>query len=97
MLSRAAKALWRAILTDYDLSPADVRVLTEALRAWDRAGEAAAIVDREGMTFTDPRGVPRQHPAAGLELRHRDAYLRALRELRLDGEALPDPRPPRRS
>ncbi len=94
-LSRAAQAIWRDLHGAYELTPADCRVLREALTAWDRASEAAAIVDREGLTFTDERGVPRQHPAAGLELRHRHAFITALRELRLDGGALPDPRPRR--
>src|SRR3954469_14967613 len=77
-LSDDAKAIWRALNAEYELSPGDLRVLREGLAAWDRSAEAAAIVDAAGLTFIDPRGVPRQHPAAGLELRHRDAYLKAL-------------------
>jgi phage terminase small subunit len=96
-LSEAARAIWRGLNAEYELSPSDLRVLREGLAAWDRSAEAAAIIDQEGLTFIDPRGVPRQHPAAGLELRHRDAYLKALRDLRLDGSALPDPRPRRAS
>ena len=79
----------------YELSPADLRVLREAAFAYERA-EQAGDVSREGMTYRDRFGAPRQHPAATLELRHREQFIKAVRELRLDGDALPDPRPPRR-
>jgi hypothetical protein len=95
-VSRAGRELWLDVLAEYDLSPADVKLLREACWALHRADEARIAVSREGMTYLDRFGAPRQHPAAALELRHREAFVKCMRELRLDGNALPDPRPPRR-
>lgn len=94
--SKAARTLWPTIVAAYELSPADLRLLREAVNAYERAELARRVVSREGMTYRDRFGSPRQHPAAGLELRHREQFIKAMRELRLDGDALPDPRPPRR-
>src|SRR5215216_2908060 len=94
-LSAAARKLWRTVVTEYELTPADLRILREAAFAFDRAEQARETVTRGGLVYTDRFGAPRQHPAAGLELRHREQFIKAMRELRLDGDALPDPRMPR--
>jgi P27 family predicted phage terminase small subunit len=94
-LTSEAKSLWRTVVSEYEVTPADLRVLREACLAFDRAEQARKTVDREGLTYMDRFGAPRQHPAAGLELRHREQFAKLMRELQLDGDAAPDPRMPR--
>jgi Phage terminase, small subunit len=61
-LSKAARTLSQTIVSEYELSPADLRVLREAVNAYERAEQARRTVTREGMTYRDRFGAPRQHP-----------------------------------
>lgn len=79
-LRKAGRALWRAVLADYALSAAELRVLDHACQAADRAAEAKAEVDRDGVTVEGRYG-PRIHPAAAVERDARAAVLRALKDL----------------
>ncbi|MDQ5874487.1 MAG: P27 family phage terminase small subunit [Actinomycetota bacterium] len=83
-------------MADYELERQHLRILQAALEAWDRMTEARETIAAEGATFHDRFGTPRKHPAIGIEENARTAFLRAMRELDLDGEPLPDPRPNRR-
>lgn len=58
--------------------------------------QAREIIAKEGPVTRDRFGAPKVHPAIPIERDSRLAFIRALRELDLEGEALPDPRPPRR-
>ena len=95
-LSRATKAWWRSVVDEYDLEPHHLRLLALAGEAWDRAQEAREILAKEGVTYSDRFGAPRKHPAVSIEENARIAFARLVRELDLDGEPGPDPRPPRR-
>jgi P27 family predicted phage terminase small subunit len=95
-LSRPAKKLWRTVIRDYQLDAHHLEMLSAALQAWDRMNEARELLAAEGVTYVDRFGAPRKHPAVSIEENARTAFLRALRELDLDGEPLPDPRLPRR-
>ncbi len=72
-----------------------VSVIVDA-SAWDRAEEARDRLAKDGTYYTDRFGAPKVHPAVAVERDARLAFMRAVRELDLDGEPLPDPRPPRR-
>ncbi|MEJ7714176.1 MAG: hypothetical protein WKF40_00095 [Thermoleophilaceae bacterium] len=50
---------------------------------------------QHGTTYTDRFGQPRARPEVNIERDARIAFARLLRELDLDGEPAPDPRPPR--
>jgi hypothetical protein len=60
--------------------------LQVACESWDRAEQARAIVDSQGLTFTDKAGQPKMRPEILIERDNRAAFLRAVRELDLDAE-----------
>jgi len=96
-LSRASAAWWRRVVGTYALEEHHERLLTLAAEAYDRASEARETLAAEGTYFTDRFGTPKSHPATSIERDARLAFARLIRELDLDGEPLPDPRPPRRA
>jgi P27 family predicted phage terminase small subunit len=96
-LSAATKRWWTAILEEFELNPADLRVLQLGAEAFDRAQQARLILKKEGITYEDRFGNPKKHPAVSVEENARLAYVRVVRELGLDGGPEPDPRLPRRS
>jgi P27 family predicted phage terminase small subunit len=95
-LSAATRRWWTSVLEDYDLEEHHVRLLTLAAEAWDRAAEARQLLATDGPVYHDRFGAPRKHPAVSIEENARLAFARLVRELDLDGEPGPDPRPPRR-
>ncbi len=77
---RAAE-LWRSVQAAWALNAPALELLRCAVESLARADEAAEIVTREGLTFVDRWGQPRQHPAAVLELNHRGQAARYLQAL----------------
>jgi len=93
---RAATRRWYAsVVEQYDLDPHHERLLQAAAETWDRFQEARDRLGRDG-TYVEGRYGVRAHPAVAVERDSRLAFARLLRELDLDGEPGPDPRPPRR-
>lgn len=91
---RAATRRWfAAVVSDYDLDPHHVRLLTLAAEAWDRGQQAREIIDRDGMTFADRFGQPKARPEIAIERDSRIGFARLIRELGLDVE--PPPEAPR--
>jgi hypothetical protein len=84
------------VLREFDLDEHHVRLLTLAAEAWDRTQGAREAVALHGAVYEDRFGQPRAHPEVAIERDSRIAFARLLRELDLDGEPGPDPRPPRR-
>jgi hypothetical protein len=70
--------------------------LQAAAEAWDRLQEARARLAKDG-TYVEGRYGLRAHPAVAVEKDSKTLFARLLRELDLDGEPGPDPRPPRRT
>ncbi|CAN7517096.1 P27 family phage terminase small subunit [Mesorhizobium caraganae] len=94
-LSDQAKTWWRGVVQDYVLEPHHLRLLQLAAEAWDRAQQARAVIDKEGITTTDDRKNVRAHPAVGIEKDARTGFARLVRELDLDVELPPNrSRPP---
>jgi hypothetical protein len=93
---RAATRRWYAsVLTDYDLEPHHVHLLTLAAEALDQANVAREVLDKDGQTFTDRFGQPKERPEVGILQNARVAFARLMRELALDVEAPEAPRAPR--
>lgn len=80
-LSRRSGALWRAVLEEFELSPAELELLRSALVALDRADAAAKVIDAEGVTVLDRYGTPKMHPAVDVETRSRTLYGRFVAQL----------------
>lgn len=95
-LSPAAVAWWKRLHAEFDLDDAGAAFLLEtALRAFDRMGEAAALVDTHGVAVSDRYGQLRANPAVAAERDARAAMLGAFKQLNLD--VLPPQRPGRPS
>jgi P27 family predicted phage terminase small subunit len=95
-LTPAAQEFWQATADNYSLEPHHLHLLTACCEAWDRMNGARTILADEGVTYRNRFGDPCKHPAVAIEQDARTAFMRALRELDLDGEPTPDPRIPRR-
>ena len=96
-LSEASQAWWREVIDGYDLAGHDLKLLELACGAYDRATEARAVIEREGITFETKSGDVKTHPAVLIENQARTSFARLVREMGLDlAETSPDSRPPRR-
>lgn len=80
-LSRRSRAIWQAVLADYDLHAAELELLRCALVSLDRADEAGEVIARDGVTVLDRYGTPKSHPAADIEARSRAAYARMVAQI----------------
>ena len=80
-LSLEAQRVRKELIRTYGDTP-DLRRLAEvAALSWQRAEEASALVQAEGMTLTTGHGTV-AHPAVTIERVSRLAYLSAVRALR---------------
>ena len=88
-LSAAARRWWTRLVTEYGIDdPAGELLLEDALRQFDRAEEARRVLEKDGVTATDARGRPKQHPAVAVERDARAGMRAALKMLNLN----PDPK-----
>lgn len=74
-LKASGRALWRAVVADYDLDEHEVTILKEACRTADLCDRLEALLADELMTETSQG--PRVHPAAA-ELRQQRVTLARL-------------------
>jgi hypothetical protein len=81
----------QAIAREYALEEHHLRLLIAAAEARDRAQEARALLDVEGLVYHDRFGAPRAHPAAAIERDNRMVFARPVRELGLDDEPPAEP------
>jgi len=95
-LKAATKRWFAAVVEEFELADHHVRLLILAGEAWDRCTQARETLKTEGLTFKDRFGAPRAHPCVAMERDARLSFARLLREIDLEGEPGPDPRPPRR-
>jgi P27 family predicted phage terminase small subunit len=95
-LTAATADWWRAIVADYDLEAADLRVLEAACVQWDRAAAAKdAIAKSEFGPLTKDRfGQLKPHPAIEVEQAATRLFLAAVRQLGLGLEGPDDMRLP---
>lgn len=95
-LRPATKKWFKSVLEEFELDGHHVRLLTLAAEAWDQAQTAREVLDRDGQTFLDRFGQPKERPEVGILQNARISFARLIRELALDGDTTPDaPRMPR--
>ena len=86
---------WRSVVTDYELEPHHVRLLTATCEAWDRLQQARETIDRDGLTVRTGDGGLKAHPCIAIERDARTGFARLLREMDLDVDPPSDrSRPP---
>ena len=91
---RPATRKWFAtVLSEYELEPHHIRLLTLAGEAFDRCQDAREAIAKHGTTYIDRFGSPKARPEVAIERDSRIAFARLLRELDLDVPP-PDTRPP---
>jgi P27 family predicted phage terminase small subunit len=78
------KKWWASVLADYDLEPHDIKLLTLASEAFDRATLARETIAECGAYYNDRFGSPRKHPAVSVLEAATIAFARLCRELDLD-------------
>lgn len=94
-LKRSGRALWRAVVADFDLDEHEQQLLHETCRTRDLCDRLQTVLDSDGVMSTSSQGI-RVHPAA-VELRQqRIALARLLAALNVpSGEETPSVRAPR--
>jgi P27 family predicted phage terminase small subunit len=91
-LSPSAAQWWTTTVEAYVLQEHHLRLLQLCCEAWDRAQEARAQLEDEGLTVPGREGGLRPHPCIAIEHSARIAVARMLRELDLDAEPPPPDR-----
>ena len=91
-LRAETKKWFLGVLDDFDLEASDVRLLTLAAEAFDRATRARETLAASGITYEDRLGNIRKHPAVSIEESARIAFARLIRDL-----AITDSGPPAES
>lgn len=94
-LKPETKQWFQDVISEFELEPHHVRILTLAAEAWDRTQEARAALATNGITYTDRFGAPRCRPEVAVERDSRIAFTRCVRELGLDLPTPTESRPPR--
>jgi phage terminase small subunit len=94
--SKEARALFKSIAADFDLGPAELKILRVSLEAFDRAQASRRQIDEEGMTLADRFGQHKIHPLINVERDARSAFLVGLRQLNLQYDDDPPARNPGR-
>jgi hypothetical protein len=89
-LGKHGLALWRSIVSTYDISDAGgIEMLTQACQCLDRAEELAVAIKKDGaVTRAAGTGILRDHPAVKHELAARSFVVRTLERLGLNVESL---------
>jgi hypothetical protein len=81
-LRKSGRALWRAVLEEFDLDRHEVTILREAARTADALDGLQALLDAEGLMGVTSQG-PRVHPALVEARQQRLTFARLLTALRI--------------
>jgi len=82
----AGEEFREAVLDMYNLEDFELVQLDQAVQLLDRAEQAKAVIESQGLIVTDKYGRSKEHPAVGIERQSRTAFLRAVKALNLDIE-----------
>src|SRR4051794_8035610 len=84
-LSYTARCWWNRLQTGYAITDdGGVAILNEGAWSVERAEQARAAIERDGLVLYDRFGQARPHPAVAIERDARAAVLRALKALRIE-------------
>jgi len=86
-LGKPGAALWRDVMTEYDITDCGgLALLTSACAALDRAEACRARIDADGEVIRGKTGL-REHPLLKHELQSRSFVVRTLQRLGLNVES----------
>jgi P27 family predicted phage terminase small subunit len=88
------KKWFASVLDDFEMQPHDIKLLTLACEAFDRATSARETIAECGAYYTDRFNAPRKHPAVSVLEASTIAFARLTRELSLSDTTPDDNRPP---
>jgi phage terminase small subunit len=80
------RALWREVVTRYELTPSDIQVLRELCCATDELSKLTAAMAHAPMMVAGSRGQPRPHPLLQEVRAHRENMARLAKLLALPDE-----------
>ncbi len=81
-LRRSGRALWRAVMRDYELDEHETTILREACRTADSLDSLQALIESDGLMSSTSQG-PRIHPALVEARQQRLTFARLLTALRI--------------
>lgn len=81
-LGTSGRALWRAVMTDYELTEHEATILREACRTADALDGLQSLIDADGLMSATSQG-PRVHPALVEARQQRIAFARLVTALRI--------------
>jgi hypothetical protein len=90
-LNGRGRRLWGAILARYELSDAELVVLSELCRTLDRIDTLEALVVTDGLCVKGSTGQPRMHPGIGEARLQRVALAALARSLQLPEALVAEP------
>jgi hypothetical protein len=91
-LRLTTKRWFKSVVSDYELAPHHLKLLTLAAESWDRCLTAREAIDANGITYVDRFGCPRARPEVAIERDTKIAFARLMRELDLDVDPPSDAR-----
>ena len=81
-LAAAGKALWTAMVNEYDLSASELTILLEACRTSDELARLAPAVSKAELVVAGSMQQPRANPLLDEARRHREVLARLLGQLK---------------
>ena len=97
-LTGNAREWWVAMVTEYDgfdREPDGLSILTQAAVQIQRAEAARVVLDKDGLTYTDRFGQPRERPESVIERAASNLHRLLVRELGLEPASADNCRAPR--
>ncbi|MBY5563599.1 P27 family phage terminase small subunit [Rhizobium leguminosarum] len=83
-LRPATRKWFRNVVEEWDLDAHHHHLLTLACEALDQTESCRETIERDGQTFTDRFGQPKERPEVSIMHNSRLAFARLIRELDLD-------------
>lgn len=90
-LSTESKKFFNTIKKAYKIEDhVSLAILEQASEALMRIRDAQKVIDEEGLVLTDRFGQKKNHPATVIERDSRNAFLKALNQLGVDVNSIPE-------
>jgi P27 family predicted phage terminase small subunit len=85
-LREETRAWWKEMVEKYAMGGHHLKLLLAACESWDLYCQAKAVLDSQGLTYTDRFRQPCARPEVAIMRDAKLAFVRILRELNLPGD-----------